>query len=680
VCPQEFGVSRKLPRSLQAELIQHFEAVYEHKSVFNEEAIMDDLPAHIRSRVVKVMYEDMIDNSMFFDGFELYNETAIMKICLKLKATVALDQDDIYCEGDIGEDMFFLQDGCVHMTAEREYLDEGLRTTSSLSRQDSTTRTQKESVLFVEFEYADHDTPEMNHQFLNLVREASFFDGSIPLGADKAANDDAQNGGSDESTAKDAEKKVTGTTDISHYKRFRQELDHVSGLFQADSDHPGVYTQCQSTHEQYKNPKVRDSAHATTEGATAAPAGGKPRQQGTEGSSRGKHWWTLEFRPTPLTTEADGGDALYEKGTWYLYNETLEGRLDDCDSQMFRHRVPLGRTKLRWLWTWRKPPRDRMGKQQTHQICPPTSIPVKIVELLDERKKHDYFGEMEMLYLGNRKNPRAREATASAQERCHLSRLTYTSWLELKALYPELMNKNEQTFKDRAMKRGTGRGSSGGGHRSSRKSSRASGVPPPLSDTGTSAEDARSANWPLHSERGSTTDLGGVYSVMRQMNSSGDSQYLGELAPAASIPSPHERKDRHMVPLLPGHPAGAGAVAAAAATTGTATSQQDAAYDRTLIRELFKLGSQVALMLRRILAEADAEDGMPPEMRGRVKQALEQLEALGQEQSQRGQQQGAPHATREGALLVLMELNQLLEDWKHLTETGTMAMQSSSLT
>ena len=30
--------------------------------------------------------------------------------------------------------------------------------------------------------------------------------------------------------------------------------------------------------------------------------------------------------------------------------------------------------------------------------------------------------------------------------------------------------------------------------------------------------------------------------------------------------------------------------------------------------------------------------------------------------------------------LVLMELNQLLEDWKHLTETGTMAMQSSSLT
>ena len=75
-------------------------------------------------------------------------------------------------------------------------------------------------------------------------------------------------------------------------------------------------------------------------------------------------------------------------------------------------------------------------------------------------------------------------------------------------------------------------------------------------------------------------------------------------------------------------------MAAAAATTGTATSQQDAAYDRTLIRELFKLGSQVALMLRRILAEADAEDGMPPEMRGRVKQALEQLEVLGQEQSQ----------------------------------------------
>lgn len=84
-----------------------------------------------------------------------------------------------------------------------------------------------------------------------------------------------------------------------------------------------------------------------------------------------------------------------------------------------------------------------------------------------------------MLHLGGGKNARAREATAYAQEvsmhaftniarlhvrvclrdclwlqRCHLSKLTYKSWLELKDLYPELMQKNEQTFINRAARKG----------------------------------------------------------------------------------------------------------------------------------------------------------------------------------------------------------------------------------
>ena len=61
-------------------LKEHFEFVYQHKSVFDEEAIMADLPLHTRSKIVRSMYKDMIDNSMFFDGGEQYNETAVIKI------------------------------------------------------------------------------------------------------------------------------------------------------------------------------------------------------------------------------------------------------------------------------------------------------------------------------------------------------------------------------------------------------------------------------------------------------------------------------------------------------------------------------------------------------------------------------------------------------------------------
>ena len=74
---------------------------------------------------------------------------------------------------------------------------------------------------------------------------------------------------------------------------------------------------------------------------------------------------------------------------------------------------------------------------------------------------NDYVGEMEMLRLGVGTDPRAREATTTAQlgpppnSRCVLFRLTYKSWCELRDLYPGIFNKNEETFKRRAAKRGT---------------------------------------------------------------------------------------------------------------------------------------------------------------------------------------------------------------------------------
>ena len=95
-------------------IMADYNVIVDH-SVFDEEAIMADLPSHTRGEVVRSMYKDMIDNSMFFDGGEQYNDTAVMKICMKLQSTAALEGDQIYSECDIGEDMFFVREGSVHM-------------------------------------------------------------------------------------------------------------------------------------------------------------------------------------------------------------------------------------------------------------------------------------------------------------------------------------------------------------------------------------------------------------------------------------------------------------------------------------------------------------------------------------------------------------------------------------
>jgi hypothetical protein len=93
---KEYAEAVHLPRTLKSKLIDTFELIYENKSVFDEEAILSELPQHTRS--------EKIEGNMFFFGLE-HNESAVMKICMKLRSVSALMNDEIYSEGDIGDDM-----------------------------------------------------------------------------------------------------------------------------------------------------------------------------------------------------------------------------------------------------------------------------------------------------------------------------------------------------------------------------------------------------------------------------------------------------------------------------------------------------------------------------------------------------------------------------------------------
>jgi hypothetical protein len=101
---KEYAEAVHLPRTLKSKLIDTFELIYENKSVFDEEAILSELPQHTRSEIVRFLHGEKIEGNMFFFGLE-HNESAVMKICMKLRSVSALMNDEIYSEGDIGDDM-----------------------------------------------------------------------------------------------------------------------------------------------------------------------------------------------------------------------------------------------------------------------------------------------------------------------------------------------------------------------------------------------------------------------------------------------------------------------------------------------------------------------------------------------------------------------------------------------
>jgi hypothetical protein len=101
---KEYARAVNLPRGLRSKLLATFMLIYENKSVFDEEAILAELPQHTRSEVVRFLHGEKIEGNMFFFGLE-HNEAAVMKICMKLRSTSALMNDEVYSEGDIGEDM-----------------------------------------------------------------------------------------------------------------------------------------------------------------------------------------------------------------------------------------------------------------------------------------------------------------------------------------------------------------------------------------------------------------------------------------------------------------------------------------------------------------------------------------------------------------------------------------------
>ena len=168
---REFGHQRKLPKSLQMRLMSYNKFLYQNGTVFDAKAILGELPLHMRRDVVYGIYGDLIKESYFFLGIQ-HNDSAVMRICMELKETAALLGDEIFREGDIGDDMYFLLEGQVLLTTEALDMDSGLQHEASLKRQDSDTSRKPFSQLLLRFEYGyEHGGLETDEVFRSFLGE-----------------------------------------------------------------------------------------------------------------------------------------------------------------------------------------------------------------------------------------------------------------------------------------------------------------------------------------------------------------------------------------------------------------------------------------------------------------------------------------------------------------------------
>lgn len=401
---REFAASRNLSGPLRSRILSFNRFLYDNKTVFDEEQILSELPLHMRSEVVYAIYGDMIKDSFFFFGME-HNESAVIQICMRMQASGALEGDDIFCEGDIASEMFFLQEGMVILTTEKrclenqseDYLDRPLSLQRSVSRR----KIQPPAVL-ITFEFGEMDS-ESNDVFVRRLRDVD-----LPY------------------------EEGDHVLHTNLFSAFRKEMHGITGVYKPHSknqdDSFTKFIQQSSQKMQIERHKNRFMNRFA--GDLVDP-------------------WVLEFHSA---TEDSGSRT---GGHWSLSNSVLIGELMDFREDgtgQREYQVPLGRERLEWRWRWQD---GRTVHNPHSEGCPQTPIQVSIVELVESVPTNGSFGELAMLRLGGMYDARMHDTTATAMEDSHFSTLSYEAYLELKTLFPREMENNEEYFLKRSQRQGT---------------------------------------------------------------------------------------------------------------------------------------------------------------------------------------------------------------------------------
>jgi Ca2+-binding EF-hand superfamily protein/CRP-like cAMP-binding protein len=124
---QEFLKHKKVSSELMGQVISQMDNFFETKSVFDEQDILDRLPPKHRKALLMEMYKTHLKNCPLMKGME---EGVVTKLCLKMRPYLALREDMVVKEGEIGEEMYMIVRGNIKLQShswrlynERSWLD-----------------------------------------------------------------------------------------------------------------------------------------------------------------------------------------------------------------------------------------------------------------------------------------------------------------------------------------------------------------------------------------------------------------------------------------------------------------------------------------------------------------------------------------------------------------------------
>eukprot|EP00884_Botryococcus_braunii_P013800 jgi/Botrbrau1/22420/Bobra.0091s0023.2 len=111
----QYMTHRHLPQELRQRIKESYEARWKAEKHFNEEELLQELPASLRTEVSMHLCKDLIAAVPFFDDAEPGFVTSIVTL---LKPSVHLKGDYIVREGEISRDMYFIKSGAVQVEIE----------------------------------------------------------------------------------------------------------------------------------------------------------------------------------------------------------------------------------------------------------------------------------------------------------------------------------------------------------------------------------------------------------------------------------------------------------------------------------------------------------------------------------------------------------------------------------
>ena len=106
----EFLRAKRFPYEVRKRVRTFYAHLYANKTVFDEEQILGQLPAHMSNELVFLMYQVVIESTPFFSGLP---KDITVKLCLAMKPYPALNGDLIMAEGEVGSEMFLIMRGKV---------------------------------------------------------------------------------------------------------------------------------------------------------------------------------------------------------------------------------------------------------------------------------------------------------------------------------------------------------------------------------------------------------------------------------------------------------------------------------------------------------------------------------------------------------------------------------------